>query len=187
MKIINSTKDLTILNGSIILLEPLFKKDIENLRIIRNSYVGKNIFKFDEIISKQKQHEWFSTLNKKYYSFFVVKTKYKNKIIGYVHCSQKNDNDIKNNCAEIGIILKLNIKNFAIPYQTISLLLNYCFSVRRFDFIYGVFNKENNQAIRFNNYFGFEKSNEVDGFITKKLHHEHYRYFIKDKCKRFLL
>ena len=187
MKIINSTKNLTALNGSLISLDPIVKEDIEKLRIIRNSYVGKNIFKFDQIISKKQQYEWYNTLNKRYFSYFIVKTKKENKIVGYVHFSQRNENDIKNNGAEIGIILQPNIKNFAIPYQTISLLINYCFLVRRFDFIYGVFNKKNNQAIRFMNYFGFEISNEVDGFIRKKLDYKHYRNFIEDKCKKFLL
>ena len=178
---------MTSLATSVVYLKPIDGQDIEEIRLIRNSYVGKNIFQFDYKITKEDQNKWYVKLDKEKCCFFIVKLIDNDSNIGYVHCSQKNKTDIKNNSAEIGIILKPNIENLTIPHQCIALLIHYCFIIKKINCIYGIFNKKNTKAIRLIKFFQFKKIDENQNFLTMSLELDCYNSKVVKINSKFLV
>lgn len=172
---------------SIVYFKPIDKNDIEELRLIRNHFVGKHVFQYDTEISKKNQIKWFNNLKDDLCYYFIVKLVETNLSVGYVHFSQKGKNDIENNRAEVGIILKSNIENLTIPHQCISLLIRFCFIEKKFKSLYGVFNIMNVKAIRLIKFFGFQTTKKTFNFVTKTLDQNHYKLEVAKKCEKFLV
>ncbi len=178
---------MTNFKTSIVYFKAIDRHDIEELRLIRNTFVGKNIFQYDYEISEKNQIKWYNNLEHELYHYFIVKLVENNLSVGFVHFSQKGKKDIENNRAEVGIILKSNIENFTIPHQCISLLIRFCFIERKFNCLYGIFNIMNVKAIRLIKFFGFQTTKQSFKFVTETLDRNHYKSEVAKKCEKFLV
>ena len=68
-----------------IILEPLKKEDIEDLRLLRNKKENRECFIYQKEISKEEQEKWFEKyLEKETDIMFVVSLKEDKRPIGYV-------------------------------------------------------------------------------------------------------
>lgn len=86
-----------------IILEPLKKEDIEDLRLLRNKKENRECFIYQKEISKEEQEKWFEKyLEKETDIMFVVSLKEDKRPIGYV-ALYDIDNE-KKNC-EFGRII----------------------------------------------------------------------------------
>ena len=75
-----------------IILEPLKKEDIEDLRLLRNKKENRECFIYQKEISKEEQEKWFDKyLEKETDIMFVVSLKEDQRPIGYVALYDIND------------------------------------------------------------------------------------------------
>jgi len=144
--------------------------DIEFLRELRNSYIGKNIFQFDKFISSSEQEQWYSRLDQNLNYYFLVIDRALNSEVGYTSLILNTNSFSDYKMAEISIVLKKPILSPLVSFHSKMLTLEYGFDHLQLDNIKAVFHPQNKVGIRFNEGFGFAYISTLsNGFILNLL------------------
>lgn len=135
-------------------LRQIDKKDIEQLRLWRNSPHISRYMIFRDHITQEMQEKWYEEVCRKgdiYFLIFAAGMK-----IGV--CNFK-DIDLSERLAEFGIyIADETIENPFIPYAAALLLLDFGFKVIGLEKIIAHVLNDNDRAIRFDTSLGFVKT-----------------------------
>lgn len=151
-----------------IILRPLSEKDLENLRILRNTY--REFFLSSSEISKEQQLQWFQRyLSKESDIMFSIERKGQNGFIGAIAIY---DIDQRAKTAEIGRIM---IDKNIVPqkgYGTLAVkaIVHFAFEQLRLVKLTSVILKENLASIRVHEKAGFSLSFENGGtYVLQKI------------------
>lgn len=159
-------------------------EDMEFLRIMRNSYVGKSIFQWDKVITPIEQEEWFSSLDQNSNLYFLVEDLALKDKAGYTSLVLESNSRSDKKTAEIGIVLKKTISSPLVSFHSKMLTLAYGFEHLRLDEIKAVFHAQNKTAIRFNEEFGFASAETLpSGFVVNRLSKKDF-FLSKDALQR---
>ena len=160
--------------------------DIEFLRNLRNSYIGKSVFQMDKIISSLEQEKWFSHLDQNLNFYFLVEDRASKETVGYTSLVLESNSPPDNKIAEVGIVLKNAITSPLVSFHSKMLTLAYGFEHLHLAEIKAVFHPQNKAAMRFNEGFGFAFAEiQSNGFVVNRLTRKEFFSSKESLLKKF--
>jgi UDP-4-amino-4,6-dideoxy-N-acetyl-beta-L-altrosamine N-acetyltransferase len=139
-------------------LEPLNALHLETIRTWRNSELVNEFMEYKEVISAEQQAKWFASLDPKTTHYFIIKSA--SKPIGLIHL---NAIDIHSKQAEVGLFIgDASCLGTGITFGASVLLLDLAFTHFQLEKVVAKVNDSNLNAIRYNSFFGFKKSKQIN-------------------------
>ena len=156
------------LKGFDITLAPLEHKDIERVRVWRNSDEIKRYALNQEHITKEQQENWFASLAKKEDEYFVI---YLSETpIGLIWFNKRDES------IETGFYLYDATKqNSLTPYKIVTLFHDYLFNQKGFQTLTCKIMHDNPRAVRFNLSLGYKEQESHDRYKSYALTFEDYK------------
>lgn len=141
-------------------------KDIEEIRLIRNSFFNSGTGIQDHLIKPDEHLNWFKSrnLNKEFH--FLVIEKSSDKTVGYTASCEVGG---ATKTAEISIFMREESESMLIPLQVMGLILDFTYDKMKLDRALTKISKKNPRALRFNSFFGFKPFEEDENNIRFEL------------------
>lgn len=144
-----------------VIIKPLEKEDIEDLRVLRNK--ARYCFLNTQIISSENQEIWYKSYlkNEKDYMFKIAKKEKPEAFIGAVAVY---DIDSEKKCAEFGrlVIDKEKAPEKGLGYEAVKAVCKFAFCLLGLHKIRAVVLKENERALSVYTKVGFYVCEETD-------------------------
>ena len=156
---------MIIFNKSVSLIK-LEEKDLEKIRIWRNSDHIRQHMDYRQIITPEMQLNWFKNLNNECNYFFVIN--YQNTSIGLI---QIQDINWGTKTASSGLFIgEQKFQGSPIAYLASLPLLDLGFNLLGLNRIFAKVSKKNSKALEYNQSLGFTIDHELDeSFISMSM------------------
>jgi len=149
-------------------LTPLMHKDIQTVRLWRNSDTIKRYALNQEHITKEQQECWFEALRAKEDEYFLIHAM--NKPVGLIWYNKLAE------IYESGFYLyDIGTQNSLLPYKVVTLFHHYLFEIKKLKKIQCKILHSNQRAVRFNLSLGFKEEIEHERYKTYTLNYEAYK------------
>ncbi len=143
------------ISGFGITLKRVEERDLEMLRIWRNSAEVNQFMAFREHITIKMQKKWYRSLNMERNYYFIIH--YENYPIGLTEIK-----NINNESGDLGIFIAdtESLKIPLISFKAIFTIIDFAFTTLKLKALEATILSGNNRAIRFNQSFGFKVLDE---------------------------
>jgi len=175
---------MAISNGALSLI-PLKEGKIEQVRIWRNAESTNRFLKNSEPITPEQQQAWFEKISKSEDTYLLINQNGKD--IGLIYSNHYNSED---NSVETNVIIgdPAYIKS-GISLKSCLLFTAYLFDVKKYSLLLSSVNKRNTDALKIDQFIGFQAYKENDEYIYLELDNKSFQaskgYQLLIKMKRF--